>query len=102
MESRVAKLVDSTGQAKLDQLPQCTSNLIKEKRDLLKEWLKACCDVTALFQGDKKASWDMVPFTDLKDVAAEMKACGDAAKAVAEAKKALNPPKPKASPKKRS
>lgn len=103
MESRVARLVDSTGQATLDQLPQCTSNLITEKRELLRTWLKACCDVTATFQHtDQKASWDMVPFTDLKEVSNEMKTCADAAKAVAEAKKALNPPKPKPAPKNKS
>ena len=75
MESRISKLVDTLGQAKLEQLPQCTSNLIVEKRQL--------------------ATWDMVPFTDLKEVSTEMKACGDAAKAVAEAKKALSPAKKK-------
>ena len=96
MESRISKLVDTLGQAKLEQLPQCTSNLIVEKRDLLKKWLKGCCDVTATFQSkDQLATWDMVPFTDLKEVSTEMKACGDAAKAVAEAKKALSPAKKK-------
>lgn len=91
MQNRISKLMDTLPQSKLDQLPQATATLIVEKKDLTNAWLKACCDVSATFNTSKKVNWDMMPFHDLKEVSAEMKACGDAVKAVNAAKKALPP-----------
>lgn len=95
MQEKIEGLLKQLGPDKLKQLPQMVVQDIEEKADLTTKWLKSCQAVIATFASDKKASMDMIPFTDLKEVSEQMKACGNAVKAVHEAKRDLTGKKKK-------
>ncbi len=85
MQEKIESLLKQLGPDKLQRLPQ----MVVQEADLTTKWLKSCQTVIATFASDKKASKDMLPFADLKEVSQQMKACGSAVKAVQEAKKDL-------------